>query len=107
MIERAKKNESVLSGLIEPTVLNSLPKATQKNVIDTLKDTYTKEKDGGMLGIFLGTNKANASMHIAFILCIILMVIGFLIGDKDVWDKIFTLIGATLGYIFGASQKEK
>ena len=101
------KSENMLYGLIEPTVLNSLPKETQRNVVDALKDTYRKEKDGGMLGRFLGTKKANASMHVAFILCIVLVISGFFIGDKDIWNKIFTLIGTTLGYIFGASQQKE
>ena len=103
----AKKiDSSVITTLVKPEVLNNLSEKNQKVAIDAVKEAYSMEKEGGMLGKIFGTNKTNISIYIAFILCIILITVGFFIKDKDIWDKIFTIVAAVLGYIFGATQKE-
>lgn len=105
-INNKSVNESIIATLAEPEVLNSMTKENQKVVINTVKEAYNHEKEGGTLGKVLGTNKTNASMHIAFILCILLLIVGLVIRDNSIWDKIITLIAAALGYIFGITQKE-
>ncbi len=57
------------------------------------------------MGQLFGTDNVCASKHIAFTLCVILMIVGFIIGEKDIWDKIFTIIAATIGYIFGLPKE--
>ncbi|HJB15535.1 MAG TPA: hypothetical protein IAA05_05765 [Candidatus Blautia excrementipullorum] len=70
-----------------------------------------KDKDGGWLGRFLGVNPRNASMHIAFIICGILLLfcaVDLLFSlylkngiTSQVWELIFPVITLSLGYIFG------
>lgn len=97
--------EHINSNLLNPKLLNSLTAENQKIAIDAAKEFYSKEKDGGFLGRFLGTNKINVSMHIVLILSMILIVVGCCLKDKEIWDKIFTIIATFAGYIFGATQK--
>ncbi len=52
-----------------------------------------------------GTGSGNASKHIAFISCVILIIVGFIIGEKEVWDKILTILAVSIGYIFGLSKE--
>ena len=97
--------EDAISAQMKPEVLNAMTEESQKTAINTVREVYNKERDGGILGKLLGTNKVNVSMHITLIICVSLIVLGFFISDKDVWDKILTLIAASVGYIFGANQK--
>lgn len=90
----------------------------QKNIILTgHNDTNAKEKEGGTLGKFLGTNTKNASIHIAFIISIVL------VGDcgidllhsfcpkahvnMDMWERIIPVITLALGYIFGKGENNQ
>ena len=92
---------SSISSLINPKTLNTLTEPNQKIAIDTVREAYNKEKDGGWLGKFLGTNKTNASIHIVLLISIFIIIAGGFIGDKEIWDKIFTIIATSIGYIFG------
>ncbi|MBQ7216611.1 MAG: hypothetical protein IJS39_11595 [Synergistaceae bacterium] len=95
-----------ISSLMTPKTFTALPEESQKIVIDTVREGYNKEKDGGILGKILGTNKINVSMHITFILCILLVIVGCCLKDKAIWDKIFTIIATSIGYIFGNSTEK-
>ncbi len=97
--------EHINSNLLNPKLLNSLTAENQKIAIDAAKECYNREKDGGILGRFLGTNKINVSMHIVLLLSIFLIIAGCCLKDKEIWDKIFTIIATFAGYIFGATQK--
>lgn len=90
----------------------------QKNIILTgHNDTNIKEKEGGTLGKFLGTNTKNASIHIAFIISIIL--VGYCGIDLlhsfcpkvniniDIWERIIPVITLALGYIFGKGENNQ
>ena len=80
-------------------------------VLAGIADAQNKSQEGGQLGKFLGTNPKNASMHIALILCVILLLYcGFdlfhsFLGEntinKEIWDAILPIITLSLGYIFG------
>ena len=35
-----------------------------------------------------------------------LIIIGLFINDKDIWEKIFTILAAAIGYIFGVAKRE-
>lgn len=95
-----------LNSLMRPQNFNALTEENKKAVIDTIREVYSKEKEGGFLGKFLGTNRINASMHIAFIICLALIVVGSVIKESNIWDKILTLIATAIGYVFGTTQKE-
>ena len=104
-INNTNINSNIISSLLNPKLLNSLTAENQKIAIDSAKEFYSKEKDGGILGWFLGTNKTNVSMHIVLILSIFLIIAVCCLKDKEIWDKIFTIIATFAGYIFGATQK--
>ena len=90
-----------IASLMTPKTFTALPEGSQKIVIDTIRENNNKEKDGGWLGKILGTNKTNASIHIVLIISIFILIVGGFIGDKEIWDKIFTIIATSIGYIFG------
>ena len=81
----------------------------QKKIIDTVYSD--KEKDGGVMGKFLGNKPANASMNISLILCALLIVV--LIADfihslcvsesinMELVKTVVPVITLSLGYIFG------
>ena len=106
-LNRQTINEYTIPALMQPKVLNALTEENQRAAIDTVKEVYSMEKDGGILGKCLGTNRTNLSMHIALIISAALILAGCIIQDKELWDKITTIIAAALGYIFGATQKDK
>ncbi len=106
-LNRQTTNEYTISALMHPKVLNALTEENQRAAIDTVKEVYSKEKDGGILGKLLGTNRTNLSMHIALIMSVVLILAGCYIQNNELWDKITTIVAATLGYIFGATQKDK
>lgn len=87
----------------------------QKTIVLTGNNARSKkEKDSGFMGKFLGANPKNASIHIALIICVILLV--FCLVDllqsyrpqsaisSQVWDYVFPVITLSLGYIFGKSE---
>lgn len=97
---------SSISSLINPKTLNALTEKNQKIAIDTVREAYSKEKDGGWLGQFLGTNKINVSIHVVLIISTFILIAGYVISDKAIWDKIFTIIATSIGYIFGNSTEK-
>ena len=106
MANNKTMTKDTLAALTETTFLSSLTEKNQRVVIDALRDVRTREQEGGMLGRLFGTNKINVSIYVASILCIVLIIVGSFIRDKDIWDKIFTILAAVFGYIFGVTQKE-
>lgn len=75
-----------------------------------------KEKDSGFMGRFLGANPKNASIHVALIICIILLI--FCLVDlvhsyhsegtisAQIWDHVFPIVSLSLGYIFGKGESK-
>lgn len=93
--------------LIDKVDFNTLNPKLQSTIINGIY----KDKKGGWVGRFLGTNTANVAMNIAFILCIILLAI--VIGDfirisfneegfnYELFESVIPVLTLTLGYIFG------
>ncbi len=106
MIDNKITSKDTLAALTETTFLSKLTEKNQRVAIDTLRDVRTREQEGGMLGKLFGTNKTNVSIYVAAILCILLLIVGVCVGDKEIWDKIFTILAAVFGYIFGITQKD-
>lgn len=79
----------------------------QGKVIDSLSKNDSSGQEGGLMGKVFGTKKENASMNIAFLICILLTVIGFacLIAGKDYWNVIIPAITTGMGYMFGKGEK--
>ena len=65
-----------LSTIISSQTFLNLDPDLQNKIIDTVHTD--KEKDGGIMGKFLGTKSSNVSMHIALILCALLIIIIFI-----------------------------
>ena len=98
-----------ITSIIGSETFLSLDTDIQNKIIDTVHND--KEKDGGVMGKFLGTKPANASMHIGFILCILLVLLividfiySYIVGQSvnmDLVNTIIPVITLFLGYIFG------
>ena len=77
-------------------------------------ERQNKKQDGGKLGEWFGANTKNASIHIAFVICFILLIIclcdlvhSFCSNTtltSEIWDLIFPVITLALGYIFGKGE---
>lgn len=101
-------NHDIISILSSDNFLN-LNVDIQNKIIDTMHTD--KEKDGGIMGKFLGTKSSNLSMHIALIICIMLLIIviidmihAYIVGNNinlDLINLIIPVITLSLGYIFG------
>ena len=87
----------------------SLPESSQHIVLNSIKDEKKTKADGGLMGKILGNKKENAAMHIALIICFLLVLIGITTTICDYgnyWDTIIASITMALGYIFGKGIKE-
>ena len=62
-------NTNNINGISEKS-FNKLSDEQKNIILAGYNDTNTKEKEGGTIGRFLGTNTKNASIHIAFIISI-------------------------------------
>lgn len=103
-------NENLLSNdkitnIISIDNFSTLSTDIQKSVLNSIDSDRSKE--GGWMGKLFGTKKELASMNIAVVICIILFISGFFINDPQYWDKVITLVAATIGYIFGRSGKSE
>lgn len=106
--QNLNQTDTITSIISSDTFLN-LDSNIQNKIIDTVHND--KEKDGGVMGRFLGTKSTNASMHIGLILSILLVI---LIGidffhsysvkesiNMDLVNSIVPVITLSIGYIFG------
>lgn len=103
-------NENLLSNdkitnIISTDNFSTLSTDIQKSVLNSIDSD--KSKEGGWMGKIFGTKKELASMNIAVIICLILFISGFFINESQYWDKAITLVAATIGYIFGRSEKSE
>lgn len=70
--QNLNQTDTITSIISSDTFLN-LDSNIQNKIIDTVHND--KEKDGGVMGRFLGTKSTNASMHIGLILSILLVIL--------------------------------
>ena len=99
-------HENVLSNFAQPGVIKGLSDENQKHLINALEGQ--EEKGGGVLGKFFGNKKENATLNIAFMICVLLAVIGLILTalGQNFWNIIFTAIMTTVGYIFGRGSEK-
>lgn len=106
-------SQNVINGVSEQS-FNKL-NDEQKNIVLTgNNDSNAKTKDSGFLGRLLGANTQNASIHIALIVCIILLLFCFIDLicslwrgcqiNSEVWNLVFPVVTLALGYIFGKGK---
>ena len=98
-----------LTSLVTSKTFVNLDQDLQNKIIESVAKENTKK--GGLMGKFLGTDSANASMHISLILCgllILLLAIDFFHAyhvqkniNMDLVSTIIPVITLSLGYIFG------
>ena len=101
--------EDSITSLISSESFLNLDTQTQNKLIDAVHNN--KEKDGGIMGKFLGTKPANVAMNIALIICVLLIlivIIDFIYScsrggeiNLDLVNTIVPVISLSLGYIFG------
>lgn len=94
-------NESIVN-LISSDKFVEYSIETQKDVLKKIQNNNFK--DGGFMGKIFGNNKDLSSMYVAFAICILLAIIGFIINTEYIWNAIIPIIGTTIGYIFGRSR---
>ena len=98
-----------ITSIISSDTFVSLDPNLQNKIIDTVHND--REKDGGVVGKFLGNKSANASINISFILCVLLVLIlimdfihSYFINESinmELVNKIIPVITLSIGYIFG------
>ena len=106
-------NEESFTKIIGSEAFLNLSTDTQNKIIGNMYND--RGKDGGSMGKFLGVNPNNASIHIGFILCILLIIIvvidfihSYWVGQNvnlDVISAVIPVITLYFGYIFGKSSK--
>ena len=117
MADKINKNTSGTIGGISPREFNKLTDEQKKIAIIGDNKFKTKRQEGGVLGGFFGTNTKNASIHIAFVICIVLLIFcgvdlvhSFLGKNKitsEMWNLIFPVVTLALGYIFGKGENKE
>ena len=108
-INQTQNNVDTITSIISSEKFLSLESDIQNKIIDTVHND--KEKDGGVMGKFLGTKTANVSMHIGLIICILLIILVAMdiihayFTDKtinmDLINLLVPVITLSIGYIFG------
>lgn len=106
--------EDPMVSLIGSETFLNLDSDLQNKIIDTM--TQSKAQSGGTMGKFLGTKTANVSMHIALILCGLLIALlgldfvhAYCTGqaiNMDLVNTIVPVVTLSLGYIFGKGSSE-
>lgn len=104
-----------INGISEKS-FNKLNDEQKTIVLNGNNKSRIKDKEAGLLGKLLGSNTKNASIHIALILCVILLVICMVdMGHSfytnksitsEIWNLVFPIITLSLGYIFGKGDEK-
>ena len=114
-----KINESSLDtnvlGMPEKS-FNKLNDEQKNYLISGYNEVQSRAKDGGKLGEILGTNVKNSSIHIAFIICCVLLIFcgvdlvhSFFDENtltSEIWNLVFPVVTLALGYIFGKGESK-
>ena len=108
MDQDIKINQNIQSDvhkvISEPTYVQ-LSENVQKSIITTLREA--RQEEGGIMGKLFGTNKDNASIHCAFVICVLMLVVGIvcMILGENYWNVIFPAVTSAIGFIFGKGNK--
>ena len=106
-------NDNTISSFLHPEVFNKLNDDLKSKVIETYSanQKHINDKKTGKMASLLGSNSKNIPLYIAFVICILLIIIGVIfqfIPEKnrdstviEFWELILPIITSILGYIFG------
>ena len=85
-------------------------------VIDGKNAVDRNKLEAGKFGEVLGTNIKNASIHIALIICAVLVIfcgldlvhsfISKQAVNMDIWNLVLPIVTMSLGYIFGKGEEK-
>lgn len=98
--------DNYIAELIKNEGFSHLSDETKKIVLDNLPSN--RDRDGGLMGKLFGYKKENASMNIAFTICVLLALVGIIcmICGHECWNVIIPAIMTAVGYIFGRGERE-
>lgn len=116
MDQDIKINQNIQSDvhkvISEPTYVQ-LSENVQKSIITTLHEA--KQNEGGLMGKLFGTNKDNASIHIVFVICAILLILCIIdiicaiyqgkSSYTELTKNIIPLISLAIGYLLGKGKE--
>ena len=101
------------NGVISSEGFSKLSEENQRIFLEGLANSMGKE--GGFFGKFFGTKKENASMNIAFVICLLLIIlcaidiIHAVLNDASAYTEltknVLPVISLSLGFIFGKGEK--
>lgn len=102
-------SEGSITALVGSDNFVNLDSNLQGKIIDSMNEE--KAQRGGFMGTFLGTDPTNVSMHIALILCgllVLLLAIDFIHAyctgqeiNMELVSQFIPVVTLSLGYIFG------
>lgn len=86
---------------------NGLRPEIQSRIIEEISSNSASREDGGIMGKIFGNKKENAAIHIALVICVLLVIIGVICNatGKDYWNVIIPALTTGMGYIFGKGDK--
>lgn len=114
----SQQSSNNLSELIGSSGFNKLNDELKGAAITAFKEAQAnKDKnETGFLGKLFGNKSENVSLYIAFVICMALILVGFLYicfdpaykqnTNLEFWQIIGPIITGALGYIFGAGVKK-
>lgn len=75
---------------------------------DHLIEHITKkdERKNGMFERIFGYTKDVASIYVAFVICILSLILCIFIKDGEYFDKGLSMMALFIGYIFGVGNKQ-
>lgn len=106
------QNEDTLSQVVGQESFSKLNPSIQAQVVQ--EASKQKDKDGGWMGKFLGNHPTNVSMHIGFLIPVLLIILimidtihSYRIGQAislELVKTVLPVITLSLGYIFGKNS---
>lgn len=114
-IDKGAVNNNSINGIPEQ-VIDKLNDKQLQTVLIGNNDAEREKRKAGKLGEFFGSDTKNASIHVALVICVVLIILCvidlihsfFRDGTltSEVWELIFPVITLSLGYIFGKGESK-
>jgi len=94
-------SEDTVAAVISSKNFMELSETSRKDALDAISSN--KDKEAGFFGKLFGTKKEIVAMNIAFVICLLLVIVGCV--SKDYWNVIIPAITTGMGYMFGKGDK--
>lgn len=100
------ENNTEIVDLVSSDGFQNASRDIQEQALNSI--TSRNQNDGGIMGKLFGNKKENATLNIAFTICILLTIVGILCmaSGNEKWDVIIPTIMTAVGYMFGAGVKK-